>query len=75
MVQSAIENIKNWWRYSWFCSQNIYYSSSIEHSTPNISTNTSPISTGVRSLDSSHQDIYNDLFVVYLIANIHGDNA
>ena len=75
MVQSAIENIKNWWRYSWFCSQNIYYSSSIEHSTPNISTNTSPISTGVRSLDLPHRDLYNSLFIDKNIPNINGDNA
>ena len=75
MVQSAIENIKNWWRYSWFCSQNIYYSSSIEHSTPNISTNISPIPTGVRSLDLSHWDLYNSLFIDKNIPNIHGDNA
>ena len=63
MVQSAIENIKNWWRYSWFCSQNIYYSSSIEHSSPNISTNTSPIPTGVGSLDLSHWALFNNLFI------------
>ena len=75
MVQSAIENIKNWWRYSWFCSQNIYYSSSIEHSTPNISTNTSPIPTGVRSLDLTHRDLYNSLFIDKNIPNNHGDNA
>ena len=75
MVQSAIENIKNWQRYSWFCSQNIYYSSYIEHSTPNISTNTSPIPTGVRSLDLPHRDLYNSLFIDKNIPNIHGDNA
>ncbi len=75
MVQSAIENIKNWWRYSWFCSQNIYYSSSIEHSTPNISINISSIPTGVRSLDLSHWDLYNSLFIDKNIPNIHGDNA
>ena len=75
MVQSAIENIKNWWRYSWFCSQNIYYSSSIEHSTPNIFINISSISIRIRSLNLSHQDLYNSLFIDKNIPNIHGDNT
>ena len=75
MVQSAIENIKNWWRYSWFCITLNSIFRYITHSTFNISINSSLILTGVRSLDSSHQDLYNDLFIVYLIANIHGDNA
>ena len=75
MVQSAIENIKNWWRYSWFYIALNPIFRYITHSTFNISINSSPILTGVRSLDLSHQDLYNDLFIIYLIANIHGDNA
>ena len=45
------------------------------HSTTNISTNISPILTGVRLLDSSYQDLYNSLFIGYFISNIHGDIA
>jgi len=47
----------------------------VEHITYNISTNTSPILTGVGLLDSSHWALFNSLFIDYLISNIHGDMA
>jgi len=75
MVQSAIENIKNWWIYSWFYIALNPIFRYITHSTFNISTNTSPIPTGVRSLDLPHQDLYNSLFIDKNIPNNHGDNA
>ena len=45
------------------------------HLTYDSLTNISPILTGVRLLDSSHQDLYNSLFIGYFISNIHGDIA
>ena len=45
------------------------------HSTYDSLTNISPILTGVRLLDSSHQGLYNSLFIGYFISNIHGDIA
>ena len=75
MVQSAIENIKNWWRYSWFYIALNPIFRYITHSTFNISINSSPILTGVRSLDLPHRDLYNSLFIDKNIPNIHGDNA
>ena len=75
MVQSVIENIKNWWRYSWFYIALNPILRYITHSTFNISINSSPILTGVRSLDLPHWDLYNSLFIDKNISNIHGDNA
>ena len=54
MVKSAFKNIENWWRYCWFCDGKSIVCMGVDHSTMNISTNTRPILTGVRSLDSSH---------------------
>jgi len=54
MVKSAFKNIENWWRYCWFCGGKSIVCMGVDHSTMNISTNTRPILTGVRSLDCSH---------------------
>ena len=43
-------------------------------STTNNTMNISSIPTGVRSLDSSHWDLFNSLFIDYFTPNIHEDN-